>query len=120
MDCFDLFEDIDFTEIVPLIALGAVQEATQRVPRNTRLSGGDYLRELLSCENEKRIYSVLRMRKDTFNQLCLWLRDHTSLRDTRHLLIEQQVAVFLWIINFSASIPSTAERFQHSWETISR
>jgi hypothetical protein len=31
MDCFDLFEDIDFTEIVPLIALGAVQEATQRV-----------------------------------------------------------------------------------------
>ena len=120
MDTFNLFEDIDITDIVPLIALRAVQEAVSKVPRNTGLSSSDYLRELLNCGNEKRIYSVLRIRKDTFNQLCLWLCRNASLKDSRHILIKEQVAIFLWIINFSASIPSTAERFQHSQETISQ
>jgi hypothetical protein len=49
MNTFNLFEDIDITDIVPIIALGAVQEAASKVPRSTGLSGSDYLRELLNC-----------------------------------------------------------------------
>jgi hypothetical protein len=64
MNTFNLFEDIDTTDIVPIIALGAVQEAASKVPRSTGLSGSDYLRELLNCGT---------MKKETFNQLCLWL-----------------------------------------------
>ena len=117
----DLFADIDLSDIVPLIVLGAVEEAKKsKTPRNTGQSGGDYLHELLECSNEKRIYSILRIKKETFNKLCQWLRSNTDLKDSRNVLIKEQVAIFLWIINFNASMPQTAERFQHSLRTISR
>ena len=68
----DIFEDIDLSDIIPIIVLGAVEDAkTRRTPRNTSLAGSDYLRELLSCGNDKRIYGVLRMKKETFRSLCL-------------------------------------------------
>jgi hypothetical protein len=88
MDTFDLFESIDITDIVPIIALGAMQEAASKVPRSTGLSRADYLRELLNYRNEKRIYLVLQMKKETFYQLYLWLQKHTSLKDGRRVLID--------------------------------
>ena len=84
---FDLFSDIDITEIVPLIILGAVQKAQLKVPRSTGLSGALYLEELLNCENEKRIYSVLRINKETFLRLCQWFRKNSSLKDTVYIVI---------------------------------
>jgi hypothetical protein len=78
MDNGDLFEEFDITQLVPLIVLGAAQEAQEsqrsNIPRRTepgRTFGADYLRELLTCGNEKRIYSVLRMKKETFEKLCI-------------------------------------------------
>ena len=117
MDAFD----IDLSEIIPMVILGAVENAKEpKIPRNTGLPGGHYLRELLKCGNDKRIYSVLRMQKDTFYSLCLWLRKNSDLEDSQHILIEEQVAMFLWIINFDASMALAAERFQHSTEPVSR
>jgi hypothetical protein len=116
----DLFDDIDLSEIVPLIVMGAVAEAKSlKTARNTGQPGGDYLFELLECGNDKRIYSVLRMKKETFERLCLWLRMNTTLKDSRHIQVNEQVFIFLWIINFDASMWETGERFQHSTETIS-
>jgi hypothetical protein len=117
----DTFEDIDILDIVPIIVLGAVDTAkATEIPRSTGLPGGDYLRELLNCGNEKRIYEVLRMKRDTFSELYLWLRKKSNLKDSRHILIEEQVAMFLWTINYSASMRVVAERFQHSTEPVSR
>src|SRR5947209_20430401 len=76
MDAFD----IDLSEIIPMVILGAVENAKEpKIPRNTGLPGGHYLRELLKCGNDKRIYSVLRMQKDTFYSLCLCLRKNSDL-----------------------------------------
>jgi len=50
------------------------------------------------------------MQKDTFNQLCIRLR-RAGLKDSRYILIDQQVVMFLWVLNYSASIQATAERF---------
>jgi hypothetical protein len=47
MDSFDVFGDIDITDIVPIIALGAVQEAQSKVPRSTGLPGAAYSRTSL-------------------------------------------------------------------------
>ena len=56
-NAMDSFEDIDFSEIISIIALGAVHEAKRsRKPKTTGLPGAEYLRELLGCGNEKRIY----------------------------------------------------------------
>jgi hypothetical protein len=82
-----VFEDIDITDIVPIIALGAVQEAQSKVLRSTGLPGIAYLKELLNCRNDKRIYSVLRMKRDTFLGLCQWFKNSNSLKDTVYLAI---------------------------------
>jgi hypothetical protein len=127
MDSFDI-DDI-VLDIIPLIAIeGAQIEQEQQqqqqgsgVPRSTGQKGGEYLRELLNCGSDKRIYEVLRMRKGTFEALCMWLRKNGGgLKDTRFLRIEEQVGMFIWRLNYSASNRTVAERFQHSGETVSR
>jgi len=125
MDSGNLFGDIDMEDLIPIIAMAAVQGAPKHSNTPTRsgdgvLSGSDYLDELLKCNNEKRIYGVLRMRKETFLQLCMLLRKKGLLKDSRNVMIEQQVVQFLWIINYSASFEATGERFRLSLEPISR
>ena len=92
MDTFD----IDLLDIAPLIILGAVQTAPDtKLYINTGLLGGDYLWELLDSGNSKHIYCILRMNKETFTSLCLWLQTNGGLIDSRHVLVEEQVAIFL-------------------------
>jgi hypothetical protein len=75
MDDWDLFKAIDIKDLSSIIALGAVDKARDsRKESGTSeliLCGADYLRDLLNCDNHTRIYSVLRMQKDTFDKLCL-------------------------------------------------
>ena len=88
MDSFDI-DDI-VLDIVPLIALGAVETAIaqeqeqrgSRIPRSTGQKGGDYLQELLKCGSDKRIYEVLCMQKGTFQALCTRLRKDKALKDS--------------------------------------
>jgi hypothetical protein len=121
MDTWNLFDDIDIKGIIPLIVIGAINEGHRANARNKgSKSGADYLRELLNCGNEKRIYNVLRMKPDTFKQLCRWMRINGHLKDSREALIEQQVAMFLWTINFNSSNYTTAERWGLTTEPISR
>jgi hypothetical protein len=116
----DAFEDIDLSNIIPIIALGAAAEAKpERTPRNTGQKGGVYLQELLSS-TPKRIYEVLRMKKETFFELCTWLQIHTDLKPSRWISIEERMAMFLWTLNYSASNQAVTERFQHPKETVSR
>jgi hypothetical protein len=68
----DSFEEVDFSDIISIIALGAVEEAkASKKPKTTGLPGAEYVRELLQCGNEKRIDEVIRMQKETFEELCL-------------------------------------------------
>jgi hypothetical protein len=118
MDSFDF----DVSDIIPIIAFGAVEEELERgksrLLRSTGVKGGDYMRELLNCGNDQRIYEVLRMQKGTFLSLCTALRKH--LKDSYHIKIEEQVGMFLWTINYSTSNGVVAERFQHSKSTVSQ
>jgi len=125
MDYGDIFEGVKIDDIVSLISLGVVEEAQSARDDEDDIdstsSGADYIRQLLSSGNEKRIYSVLRMKRETFKVLCQWMRKNQHLRDSRKIPVEQQVAMFLWIINYSASYGQVAERFGiKSLEPISR
>ena len=116
----DLIEDIDLFDLIPTIILGVAEEArTMRTPRNTGQPGGVYLQELLES-SEKRIYSVLRMKKETLLELCSWLQTYTDLAPSRNISVQEQVAMFLCTVNYSDSNGAVAERFQHSGETVSR
>ena len=125
MEDKDLFGSLDFTDIVPLIAIAALEGAPKHSNRPQTsgegvVSGNDYLRELLNCDDTKRIYKVLRMSRGTFLSLCQLFRQRNLLKDTRNTGVEQQVAQFIWIINYSASFDATAERFRISKEPVSR
>jgi hypothetical protein len=64
MDNWDLFEAIDIEDISGLIVLGVAvkaQDSKKLGSSELILSGADYLRDLLNCDNNKRIYLVLRM-----------------------------------------------------------
>jgi hypothetical protein len=124
MDDWDLFEVIDIEDISSIITLGAVTEARDSREESGLsepiLSGGDYLRDLLNCGNHKHIYSVLRMQKDTFDKLYLWIRRGRYLKDSKRVLVKQQVAMFLWVITYGASTIATCERFQITVEPLYR
>ena len=112
--------DIDFTDLIPLIVVGAIEASkSERVPRNTGQKGGVYLQELLAS-TPRRIYDVLRMKKETFISLCTWLQVNGGLAPSRYIAVDEQVFMFLWTLNYSASNRQVEERFQHSGETVSR
>jgi hypothetical protein len=116
----DDFYQTEFEDLIPMIVIGATEEAqAQKKPQMTGQAGCDYVEELLQS-SPKRIYDVLRMQKETFYELCRWLGENTELRSTWRISIEEQVAMFLWTINYSASSRQVKERFQHSPETVSR
>ncbi len=116
----EYLDDINLEDIIPVIVIGAVQATRpENTPRNTGQPGREYLYELLQS-SPKRIYEVLRMQKQTFLELCEWLEHNTTLQSSRYITIQEQVAMFLWTINFSASNRQVMERFQHSGQTVSR
>ena len=120
MDVIDWPDDIEFEDIIPAIIIGAVQALNaQKRPQSTGLPGREYLQELLQS-SPKRIYDVLRMQKDTFLELCVWLEINTGLQSSQKISIQEQVSMFLWTLNYSSSNRQVKERFQHSGETISR
>jgi len=78
----DSFININILDLIPLIILGAVEGAKpERMPRNTGQKGGVYLEELLSSTTNC-IYDVLRMKKETFISLCVWLQVNGGLAPT--------------------------------------
>jgi hypothetical protein len=110
--------NIDLSDTIPAIVLGVVKAAkSQRVPRNTSVPGGVYLQDLLES-SERRVYDVLRMKRETFLELCNWLKTRGGLITDRKVSVEMQVAMFLWTLNYSASVRQVEERFQISTETI--
>ena len=116
----DIIEGLDVESLVSAIVIGAIQGVQeQQIAQNTGVPGKAYLDELLSGSSQ-RIYDVLRMKKETFFLLCDWLEKNTDLRSTWRTSIQEQVAMFLWTINYSSSSRQVKERFQHSAETISR
>jgi len=92
-----------------------------KTPSHTSvLTGSHYVEELLSSKNHQRIFDVLRMPLATFLALRDWCIDHDYLQPTRHMSVEEQLAIFLKIVGENATNRMAQERFQRSGDTISR
>jgi hypothetical protein len=89
-------------------------------PMNTSvLTGMAWLRELLTghpvCFND-----AFDMPKHVFQKLVHELQLHASLRNSKHISAEEQVAIFLHLCKTGGTIHGLQERFQHSPNTISK
>ena len=83
------------------------------------LSGQMWVRELLGG-NPQRIKDQLGMAKNLFSQLVRQISLQTSATHTRHVGLDEQVAIFLYTMVTNLSNRKVAEHFQRSGDTISK
>ncbi|KAK7835590.1 hypothetical protein CFP56_023351 [Quercus suber] len=84
------------------------------------LTGRSYVIEVLEG-NPQVCYDIFRMDKTIFRHLCNELkRLHLLKEDTTIVSVEEAVATVLFIVGHNADYRLTANRFQHSLETIQR
>ncbi|XP_062103745.1 uncharacterized protein LOC133814850 [Humulus lupulus] len=86
--------------------------------RNSALSGHEYVMEVLHG-HWSRCYDLFRMNKDVFKLFCGVLKEIFLLKNSRYLSVEEQVAMFLFVIGHNERHRVVAERFQHSISTTS-
>ncbi|KAG5549328.1 hypothetical protein RHGRI_014620 [Rhododendron griersonianum] len=87
--------------------------------RTSALTGVEWLAEL-NVGHPKRMYQSFRMSKTNFFALCELLESRYGLEEGKRISVQEQVAIFLWVVGQRANNRNAQERFQHSGETISR
>ena len=90
----------------------------QRNKDNTSsLSGEKYTLELLSGSNRQCI-ELMRMPRDAYVRLCNHFRQNEWLKDSKHISVEEKIAMFLTIIGHNERFVVIKRRFQHSSQTV--
>ena len=69
--------------------------------------------------NLTRCYAMFRMQKHIFHELCSELVEY-GLKSSKHMGVEEIIAMFLVVVSHNVGNIMIQERFQHSGETISR
>ncbi|KAI8528513.1 hypothetical protein RHMOL_Rhmol12G0154100 [Rhododendron molle] len=87
--------------------------------RTSALTAKEWLAEL-TVGHPKRMYQSFRMSKTNFFALCELLETRYGLEEGERISVQEQVAIFLWIVGQRANNRNAQERFQRSGETISR
>jgi len=83
------------------------------------LSGQLWVKELLGG-NPRCIKNQLGMQKKVYRMFIRKLTSMTNASDTQHVVLEEQVEIFLYIIVTNLPNRKVAECFQHSGQTISK
>jgi hypothetical protein len=119
-DFLDDDSDEEFGEILLFCALDEYHKLylSKQPCRNSVLTGHDYVLEIMNG-NPSRCYDQLRMDKSVFLSLCNVLREKELLKNSRYITVEEQVAMFLYVISHNERHRVVGERFQHSIETTS-
>jgi hypothetical protein len=96
-----------------------LQSLYTREPYHTSaLSGEAWVLELL-CGHPDRIHTELGVSLEVFSNLIQELH-HIGHHNSRHVSLEEQLAIFLYMCVTGLTIRHVGERFQRSNETISR
>jgi len=82
------------------------------------LTGADWVRELLTGHPE-RIRSELGVHKEVFHDLIAALQKG-GLKSSKHVFLEEQLAIFLYTCVTGLSLHHVSERFQRADETTSK
>ena len=76
----DWTDDLDLQDAITAVILGTVEATkSEKIPAHIGQPGHQYPEELLQG-SPKRIYEVLRMKRETFFDLCTWLEENTQFR----------------------------------------
>ncbi|XP_023762272.1 uncharacterized protein LOC111910668 [Lactuca sativa] len=81
------------------------------------MTGHEFTLELLH-HNPLQCLEVLRMSRESFVRLCAHFRVNYALKDSKHVSVEEKMAIFLMIISHNQRYVIIKRRFQHSKQTI--
>lgn len=108
-----------FVHTLVASAIAFAEPLYAKVPYHTSiLTGEGWVLELLDGHPE-RMHTELGVRVPVFRKLVLELRE-VGLGPSKHVSLEEKVAIFLYASVTGLSIRHLGERFQHSNETISK
>ena len=115
----DVEFEIAITYVMQFIAY--VQKYYIKSPRCTSvLSGKSYVNEVLE-RNPQVCYDIFHMDVHIFKHLCYELKRLHLLEEVTGIVsVEESVRTFLYIVGHNTDFRLTANRFQHSLETIQR
>lgn len=91
----------------------------KELSRGLASSGAKFVDEVLNGQNE-RCLENFRMDKRVFYKLCDILQAKGLLRHTNRIKIEEQLAIFMFIVGHNLRTRAVQELFRYSGETISR
>jgi hypothetical protein len=118
----DLFSSTVLLSVTQAAAVAVLTYGAEprKSKRTSRLTGAAYVKELLDG-HLTRFEEIFHMPKETFLALQDFLIERQLLKKTkRNFLVEEQTAIFLFIVCGNNSNRQAQERFQHSGETITR
>lgn len=102
-----------------IAAVTLAATTSEKVPYHTSsLSGEDWIRELLTG-HEDRIQHELGVHREVFTALVQVLRS-MGYRDSRDVILEEQVGIFLYTCRTALSVRHVGERFQRANATIAK
>jgi hypothetical protein len=107
---------------IAILSLAVLMNAQSRLfpePYHTsNLSGPEYTAEILSASHPDRLLHVLGVSRHVFYKLLEMLIAHGGLCDSREVLVEEKLAIFLWLGRHNSSTRAIGERFQRTNDTI--
>ncbi|KAL7614212.1 hypothetical protein Lser_V15G07195 [Lactuca serriola] len=81
------------------------------------MTGHEFTLELLHC-NPLQCVEVLHMSRESFVRLCAHFRVNYALNDSKHVSVEEKMAVFWMMIGHNQRYVIIKRRFQHSKQTV--
>ncbi|PON70467.1 hypothetical protein PanWU01x14_081360 [Parasponia andersonii] len=88
--------EYDLAEVLIFYSLGSY--VPKELFRDSILSGHEYVVEVLNG-HRSRCFDSFRMEKNVFKALCSVPKEKFFLKDSKYILTEEQVAIFLYIIS---------------------
>ena len=94
------------------------KKGVKRLRENdSQMTGHAFTLELLE-RNPHQCHELLRMSRESFLRLCCHFRVNYALKDSKHVSVEEKMAMFLMIIGHNQRYVIIKRRFQHSKQTI--
>lgn len=103
--------------LVVVLKLLQAEEGSNRGKRIRK--GNSFYREIVHS-TEVDCHDQIRMSQAAFSKLAMILRQRGTLKDSRHLTIDEQLVMFLHTLGHNLRNRKIAHNFGHSGETVSR
>jgi hypothetical protein len=94
--------DENTIDIMLIAILSTVEKySNKQLLYSNSLRGCAYVKELLTCQHEQRIYRVLRISLKSFYTLRDWCLEHMNLKGSRtqDVIVKEKLVMFLWTVN---------------------